>query len=319
MSSKTCGEFEKLNEVEGPADVFENEDGELDNGWIAASSDTYPKIWDSNVPFDAHLDCGMHLLFHGIVAYIVEQMVNFMKFHGLNKKFEKEVNHHLLELCLLRLDWCKVKTLPKKQWLAENEIGYCRVIPYLYARFFQHAVIPERYNTSPLVVDCVKKMLHAMHVMLCNLMSPATSSNYAGVDNHVKIFLGCCNQYSRGMYGDRAEPFWCKTGNFPTLLCLPAQIRRYGPVRWYWEGTSERHIQDVKRFLTAYRRSTRYLQSKMEIMHKTVTCEWIEGELRSGGEIGAQKKKNQENITNTPRPPNSKRNWLLTQSFLLSL
>ena len=71
----------------------------------------------------------MHLLFHGIVAYIVEQMEDFMKRHGLNKKFEKEVNQHLLELCVLRLDWCKIKTLPKKQWLAENEIRYCRVIP----------------------------------------------------------------------------------------------------------------------------------------------------------------------------------------------
>ena len=56
-----------LNQVNGPANVFECEDGELDNGWIAASSDTYPKIWDSKVPFDAHLDCGMHLLFHGVV------------------------------------------------------------------------------------------------------------------------------------------------------------------------------------------------------------------------------------------------------------
>ena len=32
-----------LNGVNGPADVFDTEDGELDNGWIAASSDTYPK------------------------------------------------------------------------------------------------------------------------------------------------------------------------------------------------------------------------------------------------------------------------------------
>ena len=64
----------KLKRVEGNDDVVDYEDGELDNGWTATSSDTYPKIWDSNVPFDAHLDCGMHLLFHGIVAYIVEQM-----------------------------------------------------------------------------------------------------------------------------------------------------------------------------------------------------------------------------------------------------
>ena len=264
----------KLNPFEGADDVVTDyEDGEMDNGWIAASSDTYPKVWDSNVPFDAHSDCGIHLLFHDIVAYIVQQMKDSMKRHGLNNKFKKEANIHLLELCVLRLDWCKVKTLPKKQWLAENEIGYCRAIPYLYACFFQHAVIPERFNTSPVVVKCIKKMLHVMHVMLCTLMLPATSCNAAGIADHVKIFLGSCNQYSREMYGTSAKPCWHKTGNFPTPLCLPAQIKKYGPVRWYWEGTSKRHIQNVKRFLTEYRRTTSYFQAKMELMHKTFTCE----------------------------------------------
>ena len=96
---------EKKNPVEADNDVaVDYEGGDLDNGWIAALIDTYPKFWDSNVPFDAHLDCGMHLLFHGIVAYIIEQMEDFMKRHGLNKRFKKEVNQNLLELCLLRLD-----------------------------------------------------------------------------------------------------------------------------------------------------------------------------------------------------------------------
>ena len=83
-----CGVLgKKLNPVEADDDVFADyEDRELNNGWLAASSDTYPKIWDSNVPFDARLDCGMHLLFHGIVASIVEQIKDFVKRHGLNKE-----------------------------------------------------------------------------------------------------------------------------------------------------------------------------------------------------------------------------------------
>ena len=50
-----CGVLgKKLNPFEGADDVVTDyEDGEMDNGWIAASSDTYPKVWDSNVPFDA--------------------------------------------------------------------------------------------------------------------------------------------------------------------------------------------------------------------------------------------------------------------------
>ena len=42
----------KMNPVEADHDVVTDyEDGELDNGWTAASNDTYPKICDSNVPF----------------------------------------------------------------------------------------------------------------------------------------------------------------------------------------------------------------------------------------------------------------------------
>ena len=93
--------------------IAEMLDGELDNGWLPSMNETHPRIWDGVVPMDAYLDCCMHLLFHGIVAYVIEIMDGFMAHHGLTKKFEREVNGHLLELCLLRLDWCKVKTLPK--------------------------------------------------------------------------------------------------------------------------------------------------------------------------------------------------------------
>ena len=142
-----------------------------------------------------------------------------------------------------------------------------------------------------------------MYVIMCTLMSPATSGNAAGIDNHVKIFLRSCNQYSREMYGTSPEPFWHRTGNFPILLCLPALIKKYGPVSWYWEGTSKRHIQNVKKFSTAYRRTTSYFQTKMELMHKTYTCEWIEEELMSDGENGT-KKRDPEPITNTPKQTN---------------
>ena len=51
-------------------EIADYEYGELVNRWIASSNDDYPKILDSNVPFYAYLDCGMHLLFLGIVAYV---------------------------------------------------------------------------------------------------------------------------------------------------------------------------------------------------------------------------------------------------------
>ena len=45
---------------------------------------------------DAFVDCGMHLVFHGIVAYTVERMEDFTTDHGLEKTFEKlSINTYL--------------------------------------------------------------------------------------------------------------------------------------------------------------------------------------------------------------------------------
>ena len=55
-----------------------------------------------------------------------------------------------------------------------------------------------------------------------------------------------------GRRGNDEKPFWANTGNFPTLLCLAEQRRRHGPIRLYWEGTSERFIQKLKRVLTKF-------------------------------------------------------------------
>ena len=66
------------------------------------------------------IDCGMYLIFRGIVAYTVVKMEEFMKDHGMSQQFERLSNHHSQDIQSLRLDWCKIKLLPKTQWLAKN-------------------------------------------------------------------------------------------------------------------------------------------------------------------------------------------------------
>ena len=96
---------------------------------------------------NAYLDCGMHLVFHGIVAYCVERVEEFMVDQGLTQKFERLANTYLIDIQLLRLDWCKMKFLPKKQWLAENELALARIIPFVYGLFFMNLKLPDRLNT----------------------------------------------------------------------------------------------------------------------------------------------------------------------------
>ena len=53
------------------------DDSEFNNGWILGLDVIYAKMWDREVPKVTHLDCRMHLLFRGSVAYIVKVLHQF--------------------------------------------------------------------------------------------------------------------------------------------------------------------------------------------------------------------------------------------------
>ena len=82
-----------------------------------------PKNWTNKLLLSAYIDCGMHLVFHGVVAYCVERIHEFMKTHKLTPEFNDLVNIYMIDIADHRLDWCKLKCFPKKQWLAESEVG----------------------------------------------------------------------------------------------------------------------------------------------------------------------------------------------------
>ena len=115
------------------------DDGELDNGWLPTLNEIYPKIWDSEVPLDAHLDYCMHLLFHGVVVYIIEVLDKLLACHGLTNRLKREVNIHLLEMCMMRLTWCKSKNLPKNS-------GWQKMRLYVPASFFSSTLTFSRMS-----------------------------------------------------------------------------------------------------------------------------------------------------------------------------
>ena len=61
-------------------------DGELDDGYVPlmTSNGMAPVLWYCRMAMNAFIDCGMHLIFHGIVAYIVEVIATFVANHEKN-------------------------------------------------------------------------------------------------------------------------------------------------------------------------------------------------------------------------------------------
>ena len=94
-----------------------------------------------------------------------------------------------------------------------------------------------------------KCMIQASFVLISHLMSH-TSIDVGHIDCLIKIFLGMCNMFDTTFgLSDESNPFWCRKSNFVSLLNLPAQILKYGPVYLYWGGVKERDIQHVKPIL----------------------------------------------------------------------
>ena len=70
-------------------------------------------------------------------------------------------------------------------------------------------------------------------------------------------------------FAQDVKPLRAKTGNFPTLLNLAEQRARFGPIRWYWEGTNERFIGELKKYLVSMRKTPQYFMGKLSLMFKT--------------------------------------------------
>ena len=264
------------------------EDGEVSDGFQPKTNEMYiaPYIWYSKLVMSSYVDCGMHLVFHGVLAYTVEVMERFITDHKLSNQFLDLVNDYLDDIEGHRLEWCKVKTFPKKQWLGENELGLARLLPFVYGMFFENISLPDNTNTSEQSVTGAKQMLHSLHVLICILMS-TDDPNDTEILNHVKVFLSCCHRFARCYWDKSVEPFWSKTGNFPTLLCLADQRKRHGPVRWYWEGTSERFIQQLKKVLESMQRSQNYFARKLSVMHRRTAFRWIRDNISETTEENA--------------------------------
>ena len=62
------------------------------------------------------------------------------------------------------------------------------------------------------------------------------------------------------MFATDTDMIWWKRGNFLSLLNLCDQIKSFGSIRWYWDGSRERFIQFVKPFMSNMRNTSSYLK-----------------------------------------------------------
>ena len=130
-----------------------------------------PALWLSDNCMETWIDAPMHLLFQGVISNVVVLSEKFMSNHKLKTNFERIANDYLNEIQSVRLDWLRVKPLPKTRWLAQDDLGFSRVLPFIYGLFFERLFLPESMYTTNDTLNELQRLHNSLHVMIAMTMT----------------------------------------------------------------------------------------------------------------------------------------------------
>ena len=116
------------------------------------------------------------------------------------------------------------------------------------------------------------------------------------LDVHIKIFLSCCHRFCQEYYDPSVTEFWFSKADFLSLLNLPGQIEKYGPLGLYWDGVFEHFIQRPKKALKTARKTTSSLLKKMTVLQKWSHMDYIRDGLTQGTANNQKGKRYQEGV-----------------------
>ena len=161
----------------------------------------------------------------------------------------------------LQCGFCRIETFPKSAdtcvagWIAEHHLGLSRC----YVHIFYHVRDILEYDAYG--IDHYDMMIQSLMCMVYRLMSPYTIP-LIEIENYIKCFLQSVHNFEKHSHSFATDTYmiWWKRGNFLSLLNLCDQIKSFGSIRWYWDGSRERFIQFVKPFMSNMRNTSSYLK-----------------------------------------------------------
>ena len=127
--------------------------------------------------------------------------------------------------------------------LSEHHVAMARILPFVVGQYLigwgieAKAAESDRRsgkNTEKEKFVWIQRITNSLFVCISLLMSKVvTPTNNLLL--HIKVFLTCC--YKFGMF--TSKQFFENKANYYCLLNLPEQIKRFGSLRWYWDGNKE--------------------------------------------------------------------------------
>ena len=233
----------------------------------------YPVIWKSGISLDQCIDTPMHHLFHGVIKSIMEETMHWLskKVHPQYKQFGDYVNDSLLSVQETHIDWCRMEPFTSGRsyslvgWQAEQYLAFSRCIIIIYS------CVRDIVGDEEVGIDEFECMIQSLLCLICRIMNDESDDSDELMD-YVKCFLSSCDLFENTAFMmDGTDPFWYKKSNFLSLLNLPTQIKKFGSLKNYWEGSRERSIQLIKPFLIKMRTTSSFYKAKMKHMYISQT------------------------------------------------
>ena len=194
-----------------------------------------PPVWFAkSCDLDTHIDTIMHLIFLGVaqkVGMTIKQILTihskYSVFHHYNKIFG--------DVRMMNLDWCKLLPFGSTSksfasWVSENYLAYVRVIKCIYGAL-------ENQIQDEELVDSIMFLVCIWHGTVCRIMQKSINDNHIDdTERQIKMFLSGLKDVENCYSLNAKKSMFETTANLTGLLNLPDYMRRYGPLRLYWEG-----------------------------------------------------------------------------------
>ena len=112
----------------------------------------------------------MHGLGHGTIPDVMEIVHSVFKRYGKLASFINFANATLSDVASFRLDYCKLKILPKAAWVEENSMSYMRIMSYLYGMFLLNNPLGKS-EEAKITVDFLKCFINSSQAYVSLLMT----------------------------------------------------------------------------------------------------------------------------------------------------
>ena len=211
---------------------------------------------------EQYIETIMHMLFLGVTKMLGMMIRDLLTLYSRWSLFFKTIQPYLRCLRGYSLHYCREWTYgshdkPFGPWVSENHLAYARCLKMVSLNL-SLLLGGRNEEERQHAFECAETTINTWASCIALLMKkPSDRENSNRAERHIKLFLSSVGALGNVIIEKKKKTERVKdqgkrkiqsVSNFIGLLNLPDQMRRFGNLRDYWEGSfrGERILQELK-------------------------------------------------------------------------